>query len=287
MKNGVYLEVLNDLVMNNDTVLKYEQYFDDPLFCSFTEILDRYELTTTGLRSVDIWSRALEIYSQLSRSRRPELLVRGLFPELIKENNTETAGIILICVMYIILSRDVKGDKLYLAAKKIAGIVADHPLFIDIFASQRDAELREEESGNPVPSDYYQSKGTKMFEDPVAPFGNSYSKLDDDLKTCVADKNRFEEFVKIINSEIITFILSTEGAKQLWEAVRDISVQNGYIAKRCSRSKFARIIEIVCPMAGDATRINHSMEQFDLNNPKNANDITSIKTRFKLPAKSQ
>lgn len=273
--------------MNNDTVLKYEQYFDDPLFCSFTEILDRYELTTTGLKSVDIWSRALEIFGQLSRSRRPELLVRGHFSELVKENNAETAGIILICVMYIILSRDVEEDKLYLAAKRIAGIVADHPLFIEIFASQRETELREEESGNPVPSDYYQSKGTKMFEDPVAPFGNSYSKLDDDLKTCVADKDRFEEFVNIVNGEILAFIQSPEGKKQLWEAVRHISVQDGYISKRCSRTKFARIVEIVCPKAGDATRINHSMEPFDVKNPENANDITSIKARFKLPAKSQ
>ena len=271
--------------MNNDTLLEYEHYFDDPLFCTFTEILDGYELTTTGLRSVDIWSRALEIYSQLSRSRRPELLVRGHFSELVQEKNAETAGIILICVMYMIISRNIKGDKLYLAAKKIAGIVADHPLLIEIYASQREAELREEDSGNPVPPDCYQSKGKYLVEDPVTPFGNSYSKLDDDLKTCVADKDRFEEFVNIINGEIITFIQSQEGAKQLWEAVRDISVQNGYIAKRCSKLKFAKIVEIVCPKAGDAKRINFSMEQFDLNNPKNANDIISIKARFKPPLK--
>lgn len=273
--------------MNNETVLKYELYFDDPLFCSFTDILDGYELTTTGLRSVDIWSRALEIYDQLSRSRRPELLVRSYYSELVQEKNAETAGIILICVMYIILSRDVKGDKLFLAAKKIAKIVADHPLLIEIYTSQMEAERIEEESGNPVPPDYYQSKEKNLVEDPVTPFGNSFSKLDDDLKTCVADKDRFEEFVNIINGEIITFIQSTEGAKQLWEAVRDISVQNGYIAKRCSKLKFARIVEIVCPKAGDAKRINSCMEQFDLKNPKNANDITSIKARFKLPAKSQ
>lgn len=269
--------------MNNDTVLEYEHYFDDPLFCTFTEILDGYELTTTGLRSVDIWSRALEIYSQLSRSRRPELLVRGHFSELVLEKNAETAGIILICVMYMIISRNIKGDKLFLAAKKIAEIVADHPLLIEIYSSQREAERIEEDSGNPVPSDYYQSKEKNLVEDPVAPFGNSYSKLDDDLKTCVADKDRFEEFVTIINGEIITFIQSPEGKKQLWEVVREISVQNGYISKRCSRSKFARIVEIVCPKAGDATRINHSMEPFDMRNPENANDITSIKARFKPP----
>ena len=273
--------------MNKDTVREYELFFDDPLFCTFTEILDKYELTTTGLRSVDIWSRELEIYNQLSKSRRPELLIRGHFSELVKENNAETAGIILICVMYIILRRDEEVDKLYLAAKKIAGIVADHPLLIEIFASQREAELREEESGNPVPSDYYMSKRIKMFEDPVATFGNSYSKLDDDLRTCVADKDRFEEFVTIINGEVLEFIQSQEGKKQLWEVVRHLSVQNCYISKRCSRNKFARIVEIVCPKAGDATKINHNMEVFDLKNPENANDITSIRARFKLPAKSQ
>jgi|GEM_PF-4975939 len=271
--------------MNKDTVREYELFFDDPLFCTFTEILDKYELTTTGLRSVDIWSRALEIYNQLSKSRRPELLIRGHFSELVKENNAETAGIILICVMYIILRRDEEVDKLYLAAKKIAGIVADHPLLIEIFASQREAELREEESGNPVPSDYYMSKRIKMFEDPVATFGNSYSKLDDDLRTCVADKDRFEEFVTIINGEVLEFIQSQEGKKQLWEVVRHLSVQNCYISKRCSKLKFARIVEIVCPKAGDAKRINSCMEQFDLKNPKNANDITSIKARFKPPVK--
>ena len=89
----------------------------------------------------------------------------------------------------------------------------------------------------------------------------------------------------ILFLRIITFIQSTEGTQQLWEAVREISGQNGYITKKCSKLKFARIVVIVCPKAGDAKRINYSMEQFDLKNPKNANDFTSIKARFKPPVK--
>lgn len=48
-----------------------------------------------------------------------------------------------------------------------------------------------------------------LLENPAVPYGGSIAKLDDDLFTCIADKERFDEFVSIINGELISFILSS------------------------------------------------------------------------------
>ena len=172
-----------------------------------------------------------------------------------------------------------------IVARKIASKVVDHPMLIEVFAKQREAERMEEASGNPVPSDYCLTNGKALLEDPAAPYGGIISMLDEDLLTCIADKDRFDEFVKIINGEIASFILSPEGTSQLWEVVRHVSIEEGFIVKRCARNKFARIIENVCPRAGKAQQIDQNMQKFDMKNSSNNNDITSIRSRFVLPGK--
>lgn len=272
--------VIKDFIMNNDLALKYERFFNDPLFCSFSKALEKTGIVFKGLNSVDIWSQALEVLSSLSDSKRPELLVRGLYSELVKDYDTDTAGVILICVMYMICGRDDIKDNLYLAAKEIAYIVVDHPMLINIFARQREAERKEEESGNHVPIDFYQSKYKGLLEDPASPYGGNISLLDDDLLTCIADKDCFDEFVKIINGEILAFIKSPEGGAQFWEVVKDVSIEKGYISRRCRRNRFARIISAICPNAGEARKIDQNMQKYSEIDPKKSNDYAAIRSRF-------
>ena len=259
----------------NDVELKYERFFDDPLFCSFVDCLDKAG-HGTSFGAVKIWSEALEVLRRLSSSKRPDLLIEGIFSDLcISSGSEKEAGTILICVLYMICSRDQIDNKMSIVARKIASKVVDHPMLIEVFAKQREAERMEEASGNPVPSDYCLTNGKALLEDPAAPYGGIISMLDEDLLTCIADKDRFDEFVKIINGEIASFILSPEGTSQLWEVVRHVSIEEGFIVKRCARNKFARIIENVCPRAGKAQQIDQNMQKFDMKNSSNNNDITS------------
>ena len=269
----------------NDVDIKYERFFDDPLFCTFAECLDKAG-HRTSFGAIQVWSGALDVLRRLSASKRPDLLIEGIFSNLcVTTGSEENAGTILICVMYMISSEDRIDDKMSIAVRKIASKVVDHPMLIEIFAKQRAAERFEEENGNPVLTDYYQINGKALLEEPSVPYGSNFGKLDDDLFTCIADKDLFDEFVSIINGEIISFILSSEGTSQLWEVVMEVSKEKNYIARNCRRNKFARIVAAICPEAGDAKKIEQNMQKYSEIDPKKSNDLTSIRARFKVPAK--
>ncbi len=223
----------------------------------------------------------MEVLRRLSSSKRPDLLIEGIFSDLcISSGSEKEAGTILICVLYMICSRDQIDNKLSMVARKIASKVVDHPMLIEVFAKQREAERMEEASGNPVPSDYYLTNGKALLEDPAAPYGGIISTLDEDLLTCIADKDRFDEFVKIINGEILAFIKSPEGGAQFWEVVKDVSIEKGYISRRCRRNRFARIISAICPNAGEARKIDQNMQKYSEIDPKKSNDYAAIRSRF-------
>ena len=198
----------------NDSELKYERYFDDPLFCTFADCLDKAG-HGTAFGAVQVWSEALKLLHRLTTSKRPDLLIEGIYSDLcLSSGSEEHAGIILICVMYMICSKDQINNRLSIAVRKIASKIVDHPLLLEIFKNQRTAERFEEDNGNPVPSDYNKTNGEALLEEPAAPYGSSISLLDEDLRTCIADKDLFDEFVSIINGEILSFILSPEGSSQ-------------------------------------------------------------------------
>ena len=269
----------------NDVELQYERFFDDPLFCTFAEYLDRAG-HGTSFGAVQVWTEALGVLRRLSTSKRPDLLIEGIFSDLsISCGSEKNAGTVLVCVMYMICSRDPIDNKLSIAVRKIASKVVDHPVLIEIFANQRAAEWKEEENGNTVPPDYYQAKGKDLLEEPAASYGGCLSMLNDDLLTCIADKERFDEFVKIINGEILDFILSPEGSSQLWEVVMAVSKEKNYISRNCRRNRFARIISAICPDAGEAKKIDQNMQKYSEVEPKKSNDLTSIRARFKIPVK--
>ena len=269
----------------NDSELKYERFFDDPLFCTFADCLDKAG-HGTAFGAVQVWSEALKVLRRLTTSKRPDLLIEGFFSNLcLSFGSEENAGIILICVMYMIHSQGQIDDRLSIAVRKIAAKVVGHPMLIEIFAKQRAAERFEEENGNPVLTDYYQINGKALLEEPSVPYGSNFGKLDDDLFTCIADKDLFDEFVSIINGEITSFILSSEGTSQLWEVVMEVSKEKNYIARNCRRNKFARIVAAICPEAGDAKKIEQNMQKYSEIDPKKSNDLTSIRARFKVPAK--
>ena len=269
----------------NDSELKYEHYFDDPLFCTFADCLDKAD-HGTAFGAVQVWSEALKVLRRLTTSKRPDLLIEGIYSNIFPSSGSEEyAGIVLICVMYMICSKDQINGKLSIAVRKIASKVVGHPMLIEIFKSQREAERLEEENDNSIPSDYYQTSGEALLEEPAVPYGGSISLLDEDLRTCIADKDLFDEFVSIINGEIISFILSPEGSSQLWEVVLEVSKEKNYIARNCRRNKFARIVSAVCPAAGDAKKRDQNMQKYIEINPKKSNDLASIRARFKVPGK--
>ena len=74
----------------NDVELKYERFFDDPLFCSFVDCLDKAG-HGTSFGAVKIWSEALEVLRRLSSSKRPDLLIEGIFSDLCISSGSETA----------------------------------------------------------------------------------------------------------------------------------------------------------------------------------------------------
>lgn len=269
----------------NDSGLKYERYFGDPLFCTFADCLDKAG-HGTAFGAVQVWSEALKTLRRLTTSKRPDLLIEGIYSDLcLSSGSEEHAGIVLICVMYMICSKDQVNNRLSIAVRKIAAKIVDHPLLLEIFKNQRIAERFEEENGNPVLADYYQTRGEALLEEPAAPYGSSISLLDEDLRTCIADKDLFDEFVGIINGEIISFIHSPEGSSQLWEVVMAVSKEKNYIARNCKRNKFARNVSAVCPKAGDAKKIDQNMQKYSEINPKKSNDLASIRSRFKVPGK--
>ena len=82
----------------NDSELKYERFFDDPLFCTFADCLDKAG-HGTAFGAVQVWSEALKVLRRLTTSKRPDLLIEGFFSNLcLSFGSEENAGIILICV---------------------------------------------------------------------------------------------------------------------------------------------------------------------------------------------
>ena len=269
----------------NDVEQKHERFFNDPLFCTFADCLDKAG-HGTAFGAVQIWSEASKVLHRLTTSKRPDLLIEGIYSNLFLSSGSEDyAGIVLICVMYMICSKDQIDNKLSISVRKIASKVVGHPMLIEIFRRQRAAERFEEDNDNPVPSDYYQTNGEALLEEPAVHYGGSISLLDEDLRTCIADKDLFDEFVSIINGEIISFIRSPEGSSQLWEVVMEVGKEKNYIARNCKRNKFARIVSAVCPAAGDAKKIDQNMQKYIEINPKKSNDLASIRARFKVHGK--
>ena len=65
----------------------------------------------------------------------------------------------------------------------------------------------------------------------------------------------------------------------------EVSKEKNYIARNCRRNKFARIVAAICPEAGDAKKIDQNMQKYSEINPTKANDLASIRARFKVPGK--
>lgn len=64
-----------------DVELKYERFLDDPLFCTFAECLDKAG-HGTSFGAIQVWSEALDVLGRLSASKRPDLLIEGIFGTL-------------------------------------------------------------------------------------------------------------------------------------------------------------------------------------------------------------
>lgn len=287
----MYTRLSEELILN-----RQESYFNDTLFCTVSDILDRFSSEDDDLNAVEIWSEALDVVSKLSRSQRPELLVSSLRNQLLrrysvfkddageqskrtKEQAWTTSDKVLTCVLYMLCAgRDWEQHRSL--TLKIGALVAGNPMLLEFYKEQRIAEAIEESGGHPI--EVFNYYNTNNDEEGLPKGGTSSSiTFPPDLYSTFADINQLSEFCDIIRLKIYPFITSPEGNAQLWEVVRLISIEKGYIATRCARNRFARIIVLICPAVGSADKLKSNMEKYCKNGVELDNDKCSIRSRFK------
>ncbi|MBQ0128133.1 MAG: hypothetical protein KBS80_09165 [Bacteroidales bacterium] len=256
-----------------------EQYLSEPLFCTFVEVLDTLECSLDGLTSVEIWTCAKETFANLQKSPRPDLRISGLCKELSAEyGSDETAAIIMICVLYMICSSDKPDAMMAVCARKITAMMYGSALMDFIYEFQRKAELREEELGNPVPESYYAEgeDAANYLWDSVITNVPTFDMLQPDLRSCIADTERFGEYCHKINRDILPYVKSEEGCSQMWKAVLLVSKELKYISRKCSVTRFSLLLAAICPEAGDAKLLDQNMQKYI----KKECDLIAIQKRF-------
>ena len=256
-----------------------EQYLSEPLFCTFIEVLNTLECSLGGLSAAEIWYRAKETFANLHKSKRPDLRISGLCKELSAQyESDETAAIIMICVMYMICSSDKPDAMMAVCAKKIASMMSGSALMEFIYEFQRKAESKEEDSGNPVPVCGYEvgEKTVDYLNDSATANIPTLNMLPDDLRTCIADTERFGEYCRKINREILPYVKSPEGCSQMWKAVMLVSQELDYVSRKCTVKRFSQLIAAICPEAGDAKRLDQNMQKYITNQ----SDLVAIRKRF-------
>lgn len=279
-----------------------ERYFEDPLFCSFSGILDRISVAYDDLTAVECWTVALEMKDRIAHSRRPDLTVPGI-KRLLKtrfgsfadesgsnivirhdEDTERSAFLVLMCITYMICSTDIIDGIRRKVVQNLLKTVCPNPLFLLVYQEQREAEQIEENNGNPVPTQLDAGfAGDRLCDREPTPYGRQVSiLLPDNLRSCLADESLFAKFCSIINGPVMSFINSPEGNAQYWEIVKRVAVEEGYISRKCSRLRFAEVICAVCPSAGKASTLAASMEKYPLNDKESENDMRTIRSRFEL-----
>ena len=257
-----------------------EQYLSEPLFCTFVEVLNTLECSLGGLSAAEIWYRAKDTFANLQKSKRPDLRISGLCKDLSAQyESDETAAIIMICVMYMICSSDKPDKMMAVCAKKIASMMSGSALMEFIYEFQRKAESKEEESGNPVPVCGYEvrEKASDYLNDSSTVNIPTLNMLPADLRTCIADTERFGEYCLKINRDILPYVKSPEGCNQMWKTVMMVSQELGYVSWRCTVKRFSYLITTICPDAGDAKRLDQNMQKYI---PIEC-DFIAIRKRFK------
>ena len=270
---------MND--MDKNTFVSDEGLYDDPLFCTFVELLHAF-IDTESISPRLVWSDSLDCLQRLSKSKRPDLLVPDLVNELCLEYPSGNAvTLVLICTVYMICCQDKVNNPLWEAAKRIAATVTGHPLLDAVLKYQRVAEEREEQNGRFIPADIYTNPSAFCLEDtPPVSYGKMIPSIPEDLHSCVADKSRFGEFCHIIRNKICPFIQSEEGTAQMWTVVMMVSKEQGYISNRCKTKRFAQLIAAICPEAGSASKIDQNMQKYNKIKDEKENDLSAIRSRF-------
>lgn len=270
---------------NNKTYspLSEEDLYDDPLYCSFAEILHSFG-GNVSVSASEIWIEAMECYRRLSESKRPDLLVSGLVDRLCANNPSgDDPFLILISVVFMICCRDETEPLLREAGKKIAATVVGHPLLATVLKYQRSAEDREERNGNTIPPDLFSySSSDRLEDDHSFRYGNDVPQIPDDLLSCIADKSRLDEFCQIIRDKTLPFIQSEEGSAQMWKIVMDVSKELGYVSSRCRTKRFSQLIAALCPEAGSSTKIDYNMQKYNKIKDEKENDLVAIRSRFQV-----
>lgn len=288
----MYTRLSEELILS-----RQESYFNDRLFCTVSSILDRFSSENDDLSAVEVWSEALDVVSKLSQSQRPELLVSSLRNQLLrrysvfkdddkeiikrtKEAAWETADKVLTCILYMLCAGD-ELEQYHPLALKIGTLIAGSPMLLEFYKEQRIAEAIEESGGHPIDVINYFSVHNPE-EDHTKGSISSLISIPADLFSSFADINKMSEFCDIIRFRIHPFIASPEGNAQLWEVVRLISIEKGYITTRCARNRFARIMVLICPTVGSAEKLKSNMEKYSKIGLELDNDKCSIRSRFNL-----
>lgn len=258
------------------------RYLTNPLFCSLTEVIDLTAFNLGSISSVEIWHNAEDVYKELQSSHRPDLMIPSLFSKCSRfYGSDDLASIVMTCTLYIICSTDGQGKSLTSAAQKIGATVIHNPLIEYIFNAQREAEKEEESNGNPIPADLYKKEvnNVQALSDPDSAYCTiRFDQIPDDLKSCVGDKRRFDQYCRIINGEILSYIKSPEGYSQLWKVVLEVSKDLGYISQGCNVRRFGELLHIICPDAGEAHKLDQNMQKKIVNQ----NEKDAIRSRFGL-----
>ena len=168
-------------------------------------------------------------------------------------------------------------------AKCILKEICTNPLFQPIFLAQREAELKEENNGNSIPVDTTPLGTSSQLLSDIrsVPYGlKAISILPRNLWPCIADISAFADFYTIINGPVIEYMQSPEATSQLWEVIRLVSQEKGYVSRKCGRLRFAELIVEICPSAGKAKQIANNMDKYLATEASKAQDLLTIRSRF-------
>lgn len=158
--------------LSHEKILKCrEQFYNDPLYVSFSDAIDEVETKIGGLTPEEVWVEVIRIGDELAKTRRPEKTIQNIRTELetdyqfftddnggILEQRLPMAGewtsiVVLTCLMFYLCTPKEVPELNMKIAVKIRKLIWDHPAYVMLRRLQRPAEKSEEDDGNPIPDE--------------------------------------------------------------------------------------------------------------------------------------
>ena len=73
---------------------------------------------------------------------------------------------------------------------------------------------------------------------------------------------------------------SPEGTAQMWEVVREVSIEENFLSEKCDRKRFSALLSFICPDAGNEQQIYQNILKYLSRKESSDNHRAAIRSRI-------